>query len=142
MLARVLDITAPRIHGGDVIARGRIVGTGGDATRVGLNREIAEAYRVGPLAAGVMHRADLLMQLDHRSFAQGVVARIHPLQLAAELGERRIVVTTQVVHVAQARVRADDQQPFGTRHRPLLKLDRLTRRFFRCVEVAAERFKH
>ena len=89
-----------------------------------------------------MHRADLLMQLDHRAFAQRVVARVHPLQFAAKLGVGRIVIPAQVVHVAEARVRADDQQPFGTRHRPLLKLDRLTRRFFCCVEVAAERFEH
>ena len=45
MLACVLDIAATRVHRCDVVARRWIVGTGGDAARVCLNRQIAKANR-------------------------------------------------------------------------------------------------
>ena len=52
-----------------------------------------------------------------------------------------LVAPAQVVHVAQARVRADDDQSLRAGHRLLLQVDGRARRPLRAVEVAAERLQ-
>ena len=90
MLERLLEVAATCKYGGNVIARCRIVRAGRDPPLQPLNRQAAESGRLFRVAAGVIERAQLLVQFDERALAQRVVARGQVLELAPVLGVRAV----------------------------------------------------
>ena len=103
------DVSALRVNGSDVVPRGGIVGAGSNAAVVGGDGEVAESDRLVRLASCGVQGAQFLLQLDQRPLAKGVVAGRHECELPPVLDERGVVISPQVMDVAEACVRTDDQ---------------------------------
>ena len=92
MLARMFEVTAPRVERCQVVARRRIVGSAGNAPLVGIDRHVAEAIRPFLIVTRTLKRAEFLVQLDQRPLPERVIAAGQLLQLAPVLHVRQIVV--------------------------------------------------
>ena len=67
--------------------------------------------------------SQLLLQLDARPLAQQVIPHRDHLQLTTILADRIVMTSLAIVHVAEPRMRADDDQAGGTGHRLILQPD-------------------
>ena len=131
-----LDVVAQRVQRGQVVARERVVGPGGQTAIERLDGAVAEGAGFLLGAEPEVGRRQLLVHLDDRPIAQRVIGERQEIELAAVLPDRVLVLPAQVVHVAEPGVRADDDQPLRARHRPLLQVHRFPGVLFGGVEVA------
>ena len=114
MHARLFDVTAPRIERGNVVARCRVIGAAGHPPSVRLDGHVAETGSRFLIAPGTLECAEFLVQFDQRSLAKRVVAGRDVFEFAAILDVSRVLCPAQVVHVPEACVGTDDEQPFGS----------------------------
>src|SRR5262245_60437484 len=107
---RTFAVTAKRMETGDVVTGKRIVGTIRDPRIEAFQSSAKMPLCVVGAPLAQVDRADLDVQLEQRAFPQRMIPGSDERHLALVLAQRVVVLSSQVVHVPEARMGADDLQ--------------------------------